>query len=201
MPNPFDHGHRTERHLRQVGFKSLGRNIRIANTCTILGVENIEIGSNVRIDGYTSIIAVGGHVRIGSYIHIAAYCNLAGGDGIEMHDFSGLSQGVKIYSRTDDYSGNSMTNPTVPAELSGPKRGAVTLGRHVIIGAGSVILPDLMIGEGAAVGALSLVTKSLDAWGVYFGSPVRRLKARSKRLLELEDEFLARGTCPPDGRP
>ncbi len=36
---------------------------------------------------------------------------LSAGDGIVMEDFSGLSQGVRIYSRTDDYSGKFLTNP------------------------------------------------------------------------------------------
>jgi galactoside O-acetyltransferase len=40
------------------------------------------------------------------------------------------------------------------------------------------------------VGALSLVTRSLEAWGVYVGAPARRVKTRSKKLLELEKELL-----------
>jgi galactoside O-acetyltransferase len=64
------------------------------------------------------------------------------------------------------------------------------LKRHVIIGAGTTILPGCVLGEGASVGAMSMVTKSLDPWGVYFGIPVRRLKARKKKLLDLEREFL-----------
>ena len=66
------------------------------------------------------------------------------------------------------------------------------LGRHVIVGSGSVVLPGVVIGDGCSVGALSLVTKSLPEWGVYFGAPVRRLRARSKRLLELEQRLLER---------
>jgi galactoside O-acetyltransferase len=53
-----------------------------------------------------------------------------------------------------------------------------------------VILPKLSIGEGSCVGALSLVKKSLDPWGVYFGCPAKRLKDRSRRLLELESELM-----------
>jgi galactoside O-acetyltransferase len=56
----------------------------------------------------------------------------------------------------------------------------------VLIGSGSVVLPGVTIGEGSAVGALSLVSMSLDEWGVYFGSPAKRIKARSKNLLEME---------------
>ena len=66
----------------------------------------------------------------------------------------------------------------------------VFLGRHVIIGSGSVILPGCTIGEGSSVGALSLVTKNLDSWGVYVGAPARLAKARSKKLLDLEKRLM-----------
>ena len=189
--NPFDPGYLSDQELRAAGFRSVGRDVLIARSCTIVGLENIEIGSHVRIDGYCSITApAGGWLKLGSYIHIGSHCSLAGGDGIEMEDFSGLSQGVRLYSRSDDYSGRFLTNPTVPARFTGATGGTVTLGRHVIIGSGSVVLPKVTIGEGSSVGALSLVTRSLEPWGVYFGSPVKRLHARSCRLLELEEELL-----------
>ena len=108
-----------------------------------------------------------------------------------MSDFSGLSQGICIYSGTDDYTGKFLTNPTVPDKYLKVKLAQVILGRHVIVGSGSVILPGVTIGEGSSVGALSLVTKSLDEWGVYFGVPVKKLKARSKDILKLEAELVS----------
>jgi len=184
-------GYFNEAELRAEGFGTVGENVAIAKNCTVIGMQDITIGSNVRIDGYCTIVAANGSIRIGSIIHIGAYCLLSGGDNIEMKDFSGLSQGVKIYSRSDDYSGAYLTNPTIPSRYVGGARGKVVLGRHVIIGSGSVILPDLTIGEGSAVGAQSLVTKSLESWGVYSGCPVKRIKSRSRQLLALEEEYLA----------
>ncbi|MFZ5876936.1 MAG: acyltransferase [Nitrospirota bacterium] len=204
MKNPFDPGYYTEHELKNAGFKAVGRNVRIAKNCTIIGLENIAIGDNVRIDGYCSIIAAGeGWVTIGSYIHIGGYCLLSAGAGIKLDDFCGLSPGVRIYSRTDDYTGKHLTNPTVPEKYTGITSGAVTLGRHVIIGSGSVILPRVSIGEGSSVGALSFVHKSLEPWGIFFGSPVQRLKERSKRLLELEIDLkqeVADHDAPAEGR-
>jgi galactoside O-acetyltransferase len=178
-----------EHELRAAGVAEVGENVRIHEDCNIHGLENIRLGSNVRIDAYATIIATG-PVTIGSYVHIASYCLLSGGDGITLDDFSGLSHGVRVYSRSDDYSGEALTNPTVPAEFTQVKRGAVKLGRHVIIGSGSVILPDVTIGEGASVGALSLVTKDLPGWQMYFGAPARKIGPRSQKLLELEQQLL-----------
>lgn len=192
MTNPFDPGYYEEHELAAIGFKSVGSNVRVAKNCTIIGLENISIGDNVRIDGYSTIIAAGGFVTLGSYIHIGGYSFLSGGAGIVLESFSGLSQGVKIYSKSDDYSGAALTNPTVPSRYLNVVSGAVTLKRHVIVGSGSVVLPNVTIGEGSSVGALSVVTKSLDEWGVFVGVPARRLKSRSRQLLEQEKQLLGR---------
>ncbi len=191
MSHIFNPGYYDENDLKNEGFRSLGQNIQIAKNCTIIGLENISIGNNVRIDGFCSIIAAGdGEVALGSFIHIGAYCLLLGGDGIEMRNFSTISHGCRIYSRSDDYSGGYLTNPTVPEKFTNTTSGRVILERHTIVGSTSVILPNVTIGEGSSVGALSLVAKDLDRWGVYCGCPARKIKNRSKRLLELEDKLL-----------
>jgi acetyltransferase-like isoleucine patch superfamily enzyme len=190
MRNPFNPGYYSEIDLKDAGFKSLGRNVRIARNCVIIGLENIEIGDNVRIDCFCSLIAEGsGWLSIGSFVHVGGGSHLSAGAGIRMDDFSGVSQGVRIYSKSDDYTGKHLTNPTVPTKYTGVTHGTVSLGRHVIVGSGSVILPNVSIGEGSSVGALTLVVKSLDPWGVYSGTPARKLKSRSKELLELEKQF------------
>jgi len=189
--NPFEIGYYCDNDLKALGFKSIGTNVKIAKNCLIFGIHNISIGNHVIIDSFCSIIAPGnGHLNIGSYVHIASYCHLLASDGIELKDFSGLSQGVKIYSKTDDYSGNSLTNPTVPNSYKTMKSGKVTLGEHTIIGAGSVILPNVTIGEGASVGALSLIGSNLNSWTIYCGNPLKKLTKRSKNLLDKKQEFL-----------
>ncbi|OOG36083.1 galactoside O-acetyltransferase [Rhodanobacter sp. C06] len=192
MNNPFDPGYFSDEQLVDFGFKKVGKNVRIARSCTIIGLNNIELGDNVRIDGYCSIIAAGnGFTKIGSFVHIAGYCGLYAGSGIVLEDFSGLSAGVRIYTATDDYSGRTLTNPTVPEKYLGVTSGPVILMKHVIVGTGSVILPGVTANEGVSVGALSLITKDLDAWSIYAGMPARRLRDRSKDLLSLEKSLLA----------
>jgi len=183
-------GYFTETELRELGFRSVGENARIQKHCVVIGEQNIVIGNNVRIDGYTTIVAAGeGWLELGSYIHIGSYCLLSAGAGIRMSDFSGLSQGVRLYSRSDDYSGEYLTNPTVPEAYTGVASGQIRLGRHVIVGSGAVVLPGVELGEGSAVGALSLVTKSLAPWGIYAGAPATRRRDRSQHLLELEKKL------------
>ena len=49
----------------------------------------------------------------------------------------------------------------------------------------SVILPGVTIGEESVVGALCLVAKDLEPFAIDAGSPLKRIKARSQRLLAL----------------
>lgn len=193
VANPFNPGYFESDELRTFGFKQVGENVKIAKNCTIIGLHNIALGDHIRIDGNVVLAAYSGALTLGSYIHIGEGCYLGCGGGVTLDDFSGLSQGVKIYSGTDDYSGKTLTNPTVPDAYKQVKLAPVRLGRHVIVGSGSVILPGVSIGDGSSVGALSLVTKSLEAWGVYFGAPAKKLKERRKDLLKLE-EALQSGT-------
>lgn len=176
--------------LERAGFASLGENVLIKRNCGLFFTENMHIGSNVRIDDFTIIVA-SGFCRIGNYVHITAYNYLAASDGITLSDFCTTAPGVKIFSGSDDYTGEKMTNPMVGKEYIGGPAGPVTLGRHVILGANTVVLPNVTLGEGASVGAMSLVNRDLDPWTIYVGSPARPLRPRKKDLLVLEDKMLA----------
>ena len=68
---------------------------------------------------------------------------------------------------------------------------AIHIGKHVIIGANSIVFPGVQLAEGCSVGAMALVNKSTQPWGIYVGNPARRVKERKQDLLALEKEFLA----------
>lgn len=179
----------TEKELSEAGFKSLGKNVKIHNRSSIYCPENITIGSNVRIDDYVVIIGTG-YLNIGSNVQIANFCFLGCTAGITIEDYSTLAPQVMIFSSSDDYTGKYMTNPTLPIEYTGGVKAPVLLEKHVIVGAGSVILPGAVLNEGVSVGALSLVNKSLDGWGIYAGLPARHLKRRSRNVLDLEKKYI-----------
>ncbi|SAI73880.1 2%2C3%2C4%2C5-tetrahydropyridine-2%2C6-dicarboxy late N-acetyltransferase [Bordetella ansorpii] len=188
--NPFQRGYWNETELAGFGFASVGRHVQVSKDCTIVGLQNISLGDHVRIDGPTLLTATTGYIRIGSYIHIGSGSSLGGGAGITLGDFANISQGVHIYSVSDDYSGQTLTNPCVPARYKNVQAAPVTFERHVIVGSNSVVLPGVTLGEGASVGALTLVNRTLQPWGIYGGTPARRLKSRARDLLKNEAAFL-----------
>lgn len=172
-----------------MGFARVGKNVRLSDKASYYNCVNIVIGDNVRIDDFCVLSAGIGGIEIGNYIHIAVHSLLIGSGKISLHDFSGISSRVSIYSSSDDYSGASMTNPMVPEEFTNVSHADVIIGRHVIIGAGSVLLPGVSLEEGVAIGALSLVTKNCKSFGIYSGVPAKRIKERKQNLLELEKKL------------
>ncbi len=172
----------------QMGFKRVGKNVKISDKASIYNHDQIEIGDYSRIDDFC---VVSGNVLIGKYCHITPMCLVAGGTpGIFFSDFSTLAYGVKVFAQSDDYSGSTLTNSLVPKKYKNEIFQSVTLGRHVIVGAGTVILPGVDVAEGCSVGAMTLLNKSTHPWGIYVGNPARRLKERKRDLLELEKQFL-----------
>jgi galactoside O-acetyltransferase len=92
-----------------------------------------------------------------------------------------------VFTGNDDYGGSCLTGPTVPAPFRIPVRSRVHIGKHVVVGANSVILPGVVLGEGVVVGAQSLVKESCEPWTVYAGTPARAIRPRPKeKILELE---------------
>lgn len=174
--------------LEALGLKYLGRDVCISDKAVIYNADQLEIGDHSRIDDFC---VVSGKVRIGRNVHIAVFCNVAGGsEGIVFEDFSGLAYGCHVFTQSDDYSGRTLTNPTVPARYKCETKKPIYIGRHSIVGTNSLIFPGVTLAEGTSVGALSMVTKSTQEWSVYFGIPARRIKARRRDLLDLEHQYL-----------
>jgi acetyltransferase-like isoleucine patch superfamily enzyme len=176
--------------LSKLGFKSVGKNVLLSDKCSIYNPSNISIGDNVRIDDFCVISAGVGGIKIGNYVHIAVYCSLIGDGEIIFEDFSGLSSRVSVFSSSEDYSGEFLTNPTIDKEYRKLIIGDVRIGKHVVVGTGSTILPNVNIGDFSSIGAMSLVNKSVDECKIVVGIPAKVIKNRSKKLIELECEFL-----------
>jgi galactoside O-acetyltransferase len=158
----------------------------------IIGLENIEFGENIIIDDFTLIYATA-PMKIGNHVHIACFASITGGAGLIIEDFVAISQGCRILTGTDDFVNGGFGNSTIDEKYRNTKREPVKIGKYCIIGANSVILPGVTIGEGATVGAGSVVTKDLDPWGVYIGN--NRLKDRNKvEVLNNYRKFLNEGS-------
>ena len=180
----------SETQLLEMGFKSIGKNVRISDKASFYNCSQIVIGDFVRIDDFCVLSAGSGGIFLGSYIHLAVFTSLIGSEKIEVGDFCNISSRVSIYSSSDDYSGLTMTNPMISDQFKSVKSASVSINRHTIIGASSVILPGVQLPVGVAIGAMSLVKESCEEFSIYAGIPAKKIKDRSRELLTLEKEFL-----------
>lgn len=178
----------TYEQLKKFGFKFLGKNVKISDKASIYDFNQIEIEDNSRIDDFC---VISGKVKIGRNVHITPMCLVGGGEkGIIFEDFTTIAYGVKIFTQSDDYIGETMCNSTIPKKFKNEFKKEVILKRHSIVGAGSIIMPGVTLNEGTSIGAMSLVLKSTEPWSIYVGSPVKKLKSRKKNLLDLEKQYL-----------
>lgn len=188
-----------DRHaLGELEFAACGVDVNISERAILYGTRHMSIGSHVRIDDL-AIVSAGAPVTIGSYVHIGAHSFLAGRNGITLEDFSGIGSYVAIFTASEDFSGATLANPTVPARYKSLAEGRVHVGRHAMVATHSTVLPGVTIADGAVAGSHSLVNRDLEGWVIYGGSPVRRLKERSRDLLELEQQLLAEDIAPRGG--
>ena len=157
--------------LKKVNFKSVGKDVKISKNVTIIGSENISLGSNVRIDDFTIISAQNGFLKIKNNVHLGGQSYLGCAGQLEIGNNVNIAQGVKIYTKINDY--NSFDGNNNKYILS-----KIKIGDNVIIGANCVIIGDCKIEEGCTIGALSFVKSDLEKWSVYGGNPIKFLKFR-----------------------
>jgi acetyltransferase-like isoleucine patch superfamily enzyme len=181
----------TDEQLAEMGFAYFGENVLLSNKASYYNCQNIRLGHHVRIDDFCVLSAGDGGIILGNHIHIAVYTSLIGRGAITIGNYANVSSRVSVYSSSDDYSGAAMTNPMVPENLTNVRHADVEIGRHVIIGSGSIVLPGVNLHEGAAIGALSLVKDDCEAFGIYAGIPAKLISSRKRDLLSLEQELIA----------
>lgn len=178
----------SQKELEHIGFNKIGENVRISKKASIYSPDKISIGSNVRVDDFCIL---SGSIILGNYIHIAAYTAIYGGSrGVVVDDFVNISSRNCIYSISDDYSGRFLTGPMVPNLYRNVQDAEVFIGKHVIIGSSSMVMPGVVIGEGCAFGAFSFINHSTSPWTVNVGIPCETIRERERNLLKLEKEMI-----------
>lgn len=181
-------GYLSKEELHKMNFAHLGNDVKISDKASLDKTHLMSIGHRSRIDDFC---AISGSVFLGKNVFVAVHSSITGSiDSITLNDFSTLAFNCQIFSSSDDYSGKTLTNPTIPAAYKNIWTAPIEIGRHAIIGASSSVFPGCNIAEGCSIGAGSVVTHDTEPWGIYVGVPARRIKDRSKDLLALESAYL-----------
>jgi galactoside O-acetyltransferase len=106
------------------------------------------------------------------------------GGRITFRDFSGVAAYTALYTSSDDFMGDYLSNPLVPTQHTNPKKGDITLGEGSLVGAHCVVLPGASLGDFATVGALCIVNAPREAGEVIVaGAACRTIHKRNVEAL------------------
>ena len=154
------------------------RDTIVSDDALIYHPELVSIGSHVSID---MGVCISTSAKIGDYVHIAPHvCIIGGKDALlEMDDFTNIGAGSVIVVVSDDFT-QGMINPIVPLKYRKLIGYVIKMERFCTIGVNCTVLPNVHMSEGSILGAHSLLTKSTEPWGIYAGSPAKRIGTRKK---------------------
>lgn len=166
----------TEAELEHAGLRRWGRNVCIDSTVQLFNPQEIVIGDNVRIDCFCLLSAGSDGIALGSHIHIGAGSYFFGtGGAITLEDFSGVSPRVMLFTASDDFTEGYLRGPTIAMPYRKVVRGPICLKRNAGVGAGSVVLPGVVLGVNSMVGAMSVVEKSVPENSIFVARTQPRL--------------------------
>lgn len=153
-------------------------------------IGNVLVDAHAIVDDMTFIYAPDGFtITIGRRVHIASFVSISGGAAL-LSDYSSVGPGSRLLVASDDFLGSALVGSGIPPRWRNVKRRAIVLEKHAVIGANCVIMPGVTIGEGACVGANSLVTRDVPPWTIVGGSPARHLKDRPRgSILEMQAQL------------
>lgn len=137
-------------------FKAVGKNVYISVGYDIDGYEKLELGND---------------------IWIGRNCKISASGGLIIKDGTIISHNVEIWTRNHRYEAEDLRSIPYDAEFINKP---VIISENVWIGSRVIIVPGIKIGEGAVIGAGSVVTKDVPECAVVGGNPAKVLKYRNK---------------------
>ena len=165
--------------LRYIAYKPLFKKtngvFRIDSGVTILGFENIVLGSNSNFmkNSYiyandNGILIIGDNFSINSNSQIgAAYGKMVIGNNCMIAPNCVLRASNHTFDSVD-----------IPILKQGHTYGEILIDDDVWIGSNSVITANVKIGKGSVIGAGSVVTKDVEPYSVVGGVPAKLIKKR-----------------------
>lgn len=171
--------------------KFCGKEVRLYPLCKIIRAKNAILDNHCQIFDFVFIDA-GESLKIGKYSTLTWQVLIEGGARTSIGDRVFIGPGSKLLTSTYKLNGFYAVEH-VPEGCMEIQYGDIVIGDDAYIGANCSILPGITIGEGAVVGANSLVNRDLDPWGIYVGSPAKKIGERQKptderrRIVELMD--------------
>jgi acetyltransferase-like isoleucine patch superfamily enzyme len=144
----------------------------------------IRIGANTVVGGELMTFGHGGEIKIGEWCYVGEHSRIWSAEKIEIGNRVLISHNVNIHD-TNSHPLNSDLRHQHFRDISTtghPRKGLDLVSRPIIIeddvwiGFNSIILKGVTIGEGAIIGAGSVVTKDVSSWTIVGGNPAKIIR-------------------------
>jgi acetyltransferase-like isoleucine patch superfamily enzyme len=147
--------------------------------------DDVKLGKGVKLSKFINLYGcvVGDDTKIGAFVEIQKNASVGRRCKISSHTF--ICEGVTIEDNVFIGHGVTFTNDTYPRATT-PNGSLQTeedwrvestlIKQGASIGSGATILPNIIIGEHAIVGAGSVVTKSVAAYSIVAGNPAKLIR-------------------------
>ena len=172
-------------------FKSIGKDVFIDSRAIIKRPHLVEFGDHCAVDAGVYITTA---AFFGSYIHIGPYVTIIGGEKSEFiaENFCTIAAGSRIICKGEEHLGFGLIGPTIPYEYSDKYIGGkIVISQFANVLTNAVIFPGVTIGEGAVIGANTVMHVDAEPWTIYMGNPARKIKKRDgAKMKTLADQLL-----------
>lgn len=160
---------------------SIGKFLKTGNHVlfSALGINGIQIGNNVSIGSYSSLIAsttlndIGEGIQIGDHVGIGEYAYLGGAGGLQIGDNCIVGQYFSCHPENHNYD-----NLSLEIRLQGTSRRGIIIGENCWIGSKVTILDGVQVGKGCVIAAGAVVAHSFPDHSVIGGVPAKLIKTR-----------------------
>lgn len=158
--------------------KTCGNGVKINPLAKIAYPHVVSLKSNCRIGDFVFIFG-GNGVEIGEFTDVQPHTTIWGGGRAIIGDRVSTGPGTVFLTATYSHAAGMKMVDGLSEENTEVLGGQLEIGNDVYIGAKCVIMP-VKVGEGAVIGAGSFVNKDLEPWGIYVGSPAKKIGVREK---------------------
>ena len=158
--------------------KSCGEDVKLYPMAKIAFPHMVELGNNVKVRDFAFIFAGEGLI-VGDHTDIQPHTVVWGGGLTIIGARVSTGPGTVFLSATYSHAPGLRMVDGLPEGEAVAIGGKLIVEDDVYIGARSVIMP-VTIGEGAVIGAGSFVNKDCEPYGIYVGSPAKKIGERPK---------------------
>lgn len=157
--------------------KACGKEVRLMPLAKIANPGVVELDDYCRVRDFVFIWG-GQGVKIGKYTDVQPHVVVWGGGELEVRDRVSIGPGSVLLTAVYSHKEGLKMVDGLGDESAHALYGKLLIEDDVYIGANCTLMPDITLGKGAVLGAGSFINIDAEPWGIYAGSPAKKIGVR-----------------------